>query len=139
MFNLHCHSLLSDGVLLPSELAARFYSLGYKAIAITDHVDHSNIKQTVEAILSFTRAWPANAPIKVLPGIEITHVLPQQFKVLASYARNRGIRIIIAHGQTPVEPVIQGTNRAALESDIDILAHPGQITREEVILAKKKV
>ncbi|MBW1838928.1 MAG: histidinol phosphate phosphatase domain-containing protein, partial [Deltaproteobacteria bacterium] len=36
-----------------------------------------------------------------------------------------------------VEPVAPQSNQKALESDIDILAHPGLITEEEVRLAKK--
>lgn len=116
----------------------RYMAAGYKAIAICDHVDYSNIKNTVEAILSFTRHWPAYAKIKVLPGVELTHLPLEQFKPLAKYARSKGIKIIVAHGQSPAEPVTAGTNRAALEADIDILAHPGMITDEEVLLAKKR-
>ena len=138
MFNLHTHSLLSDGCLLPSELAVRYASKGYKVIAITDHVDYCNIEPTVKAILNFTKHWPKNSPIKVLPGIELTHLPLEQFKPLASYARKQGIKIIIGHGETPAEPVIKGTNRAALEADIDILAHPGKITDSDIKLAKKK-
>ncbi len=139
MYNLHCHSLLSDGVLLPSEIAVRYLSLGYRAIAITDHVDYSNIKSTVESILEFTRHWSKHKlPIDVLPGIELTHLPLSQFAPLAKYARKQGIKIIVAHGQTPVEPVIKGTNLAALNADIDILAHPGLISDEEIRLARKK-
>jgi len=138
MYNLHTHTLLSDGALLPSEVAVRYLSLGYKAIAITDHVDYCNIKSTVAAILNFTRHWPKSSGIKVLPGIELTHLPLEQFKPLSNYARKAGIKIIIAHGETLVEPVIKGTNRAALEADIDILAHPGLISDADVKLAKKK-
>ncbi|MFA5362653.1 MAG: PHP domain-containing protein, partial [Candidatus Omnitrophota bacterium] len=42
MYNLHCHSLLSDGNLLPSEVAVRYLAQGFKTIAITDHADYSN-------------------------------------------------------------------------------------------------
>jgi len=136
--NLHSHSLLSDGVLLPSEVAVRYLSAGYKVIAITDHADYSNIGPVINAILEFTEHWPKDSKIKVLSGIELTHIPPEQFRPLAKYARTKGIRIIIGHGETLVEPVIKGTNRAALEADIDILAHPGLITEEEVKLAKKK-
>ena len=138
MFDLHTHSLLSDGVLLPSEIAVRYSALGYKTIAITDHVDYSNIKANIEAILEFTRNWPADSAIKVLAGIELTHLPLEQFKPLAQYARKKGIKIIIGHGETLAEPVIKGTNRACLEADIDILAHPGLISEEDVKLAKKK-
>lgn len=137
MYNLHTHSLLSDGVLLPSEIAVRYLASGYKVIAITDHVDYSNIESTINAILKFTQHWPKEAKIKVLPGIELTHLPLEQFKPLAKYARQKGIKVIVAHGETLVEPVLKGTNRAALEADIDILAHPGLISDEEVKLATK--
>ncbi|MFA6216071.1 MAG: histidinol phosphate phosphatase domain-containing protein [Candidatus Omnitrophota bacterium] len=137
-FNLHCHSLLSDGVLLPSEVAARYAALGYTIIAITDHADYSNIKSNTKAIVEFCRYWPKNSPIKVLPGVELTHVPVAQFKPLSAYARKNGIKIIVAHGETGVEPVVPGTNKAALEADIDILAHPGLISEADVILARKK-
>lgn len=138
MYDLHTHSLLSDGILLPSEVAVRYLSLGYKVIAITDHVDYSNIDSTIKAIIEFTKHWPKDAKIKVLSGIELTHLPPEQFKPLAKYAREKGIKIIVAHGQTLAEPVLKGTNRAALEADIDILAHPGIISDEDIKLARKK-
>ncbi len=138
MFDLHTHSLLSDGQLLPSEIARRYEEKGYRAIAITDHVDYSNIKLTVSSILEFCRHWPKKNKLKVIPGVELTHLPLGHFKPLARYARQKGIKIIVAHGESPVEPVAKGTNRAALEADIDILAHPGLITVEDVGLAKKK-
>ncbi|MCM8800636.1 MAG: histidinol phosphate phosphatase domain-containing protein [Candidatus Omnitrophica bacterium] len=138
MYNLHCHSLLSDGVLLPSEVAVRYASLGYKIIAITDHADYSNIEFTVQAIMNFCKHWPDDSMIKVLPGIELTHLPLEQFKPLANLARKKGIKVIVAHGETLVEPVIKGTNHAALLADIDILAHPGLIKEQDVRLAKKK-
>lgn len=137
MYNLHCHSLLSDGVLLPSEVAVRYLSLGYKIIAITDHADYSNIETITTSILELTGHWPKSQPIKILPGIELTHLPPEQFQPLAAYARSRGIKIIVAHGETLAEPVINGTNRAALEADIDILAHPGLISAKDATLAGK--
>ena len=139
MYNLHCHSLLSDGALLPSELAVRYADKGYKVIAITDHADYSNIEQVTRGILRFVRKWPRdNCCIRVLPGVELTHLPPQQFRPLVRYARGKGIKIIVGHGETPVEPVIKGTNRAALEAGIDILAHPGLITQDDAALAASK-
>jgi histidinol phosphatase-like PHP family hydrolase len=116
----------------------RYLSCGYDIIAITDHSDYSNIETNVKAILSFVSHWPKNFKIKVSPGIELTHLPLEQFKPLAKYARRKGIKIIVAHGETLVEPVIKGTNQAALEADIDILAHPGLITEKEVKLATQK-
>jgi histidinol phosphatase-like PHP family hydrolase len=138
MYNLHCHSLLSDGVLLPSEIAVRYAALGYKAIAITDHVDYSNIEPVISSILKFVEHWPKDSKIQILSGIELTHVPLEQFQPLAKYARKEGIKVIIGHGETLAEPVIKGSNRAALESEIDILAHPGLISDQDIRLAKKK-
>lgn len=136
MFDLHTHSLLSDGELLPSELARRYEEKGFKAIAVTDHVDLANIKSVVEAIVDFCNNWPRNR-IKVIPGIELTHLPPEQFKKAVDFSRNKGIRLIVAHGETLVEPVLKGTNRAALLTKIDILSHPGLIKEEDVKLAAK--
>ncbi|MCX5698223.1 MAG: histidinol phosphate phosphatase domain-containing protein [Candidatus Omnitrophica bacterium] len=138
MYNLHAHTFLSDGQLLPSEVAVRYQDKGYRAIAITDHADYSNIKQIAKAIVEFCKRWPKDSAIKVLPGVELTHLPPQQFKPLASLARKEGIKIIIAHGETPVEPVVKNTNRLALMADIDILAHPGLISDEDTELAKDR-
>lgn len=138
MYNLHAHTFLSDGVLLPSEVAARYLDKGYKVIAITDHADYSNIKQAARAIVEFCKRWPKNSGIKVLPGIELTHLPPEQFKPLASLARKEGIKIIIAHGETPVEPVARDTNRMSLMADIDILAHPGKISDADTKLAQTR-
>lgn len=116
----------------------RYLACGYKVIAITDHADYSNIETVIKGILEFTRHWPKNAKIKVLPGIELTHIPPEQFKPLAKYARKKGMKIIVGHGESPVEPVIKGSNRAALKADIDILAHPGLISDADIKVAKKK-
>ncbi len=45
---------------------------------------------------------------------------------------------MVVHGETIVEPVIEGTNwRAVNCPEVDILAHPGLITVEEVEVAKE--
>ena len=138
MYNLHAHTFLSDGDLLPSEVAVRYQDKGYKTIAITDHTDYSNIKQIARAIVEFCKHWPKDSAIKVLPGVELTHLPPEQFKPLATLAKKEGIKIIIAHGETPVEPVAKNTNHLALMADINILAHPGLISDEDTMLAKDR-
>jgi putative hydrolase len=45
---------------------------------------------------------------------------------------------VVVHGETIVEPVIEGTNWSAVNCpEVDILAHPGLITVEEVEVAKE--
>jgi putative hydrolase len=136
-YDLHTHSLLSDGELLPSELARRYEANGFEAVAITDHADFSNLEFLCDSIAKFCRMWPKGR-IKVLPGIELTHLPLEQFKPAAAFARKKGMRVIVAHGETLVEPVYPGTARAALEADIDILSHPGSIREEDVIFAARR-
>jgi len=135
MIDLHTHSIFSDGELIPSELVRRAKVAGYRAIAITDHADHSNIDIIIPALLKVCSKLSDAYSIRVLPGIELTHVPPEYIEELAIDARNLGAKIIVVHGETIAEPVISGTNLAALKAPIDILAHPGLLTEVEARLA----
>lgn len=138
MIDLHTHTVFSDGVLIPAELARRAAAKGCTTIAITDHVDQSNLDFVVPRIVKVCAKMEGLSPIRMIPGVELTHVLPGQIKELAIEARSLGARIIIVHGETIVEPVAPGTNLAALNAPIDILAHPGLINEEEARLAANK-
>ena len=137
MIDFHTHTLLSDGALLPSELVRRAYVIGYKGIGLTDHADASNIDFLVPRIVRAAKVL-TSSKIKVVPGIELTHVPPKDLPALVTYARANGIKLILVHGETIVEPVIPGTNTQALECDIDILAHPGLITLKDAKTAARR-
>lgn len=138
MIDLHTHSLLSDGELLPYELVRRAVAIGYSAIAITDHVDTSNIDLVVPRIAKAIKKLKEFVSIEVVPGAEITHAPPKLIPELVKEARALGAKIVVVHGETIVEPVAEGTNRAAIEAGADILAHPGLITTEDILFAKDK-
>ena len=125
--DLHMHSLFSDGELLPSELARRALKLNHEVIAITDHVDWSNVDDI-----------NANWDITVVLGAEVTHAPCESIDGIAARAKELGAKIVVVHGETLNEPVTPGTNRAAVESKhVDILGHPGLITKEEAEIALK--
>lgn len=138
MIDLHTHSLFSDGELIPAELVRRFEAAGYRTLAITDHGDQSNIDLIIPPIAAFCAEVNRLGGIRVIPGIELTHVSPQAIPPLVSKSRELGAKLVVVHGETIVEPVAPGTNRAAIEACADILAHPGLITEEEVLLAKER-
>jgi putative hydrolase len=138
MIDLHTHSFFSDGELIPSELIRRAEAIGYKAIAITDHVDASNIDFIIPKIVQAIRKMREYLSIEALPGAEITHAPPQTIPDLVKEARQLGAKIVVVHGETLVEPVRPGTNRAAIEAGADILAHPGLISEEDLLFAKEK-
>ncbi len=135
MIDLHTHSLFSDGALVPAEHVRRVEILGYKAIAITDHADSSNLDFILPRIIQVARDLNPVTQTRLLPGIELTHVPPPLIQPLAARARKLGATIVVVHGETVAEPVAPGTNRAALDAPIDLLAHPGFITEEEARLA----
>ncbi len=138
MIDLHTHSLFSDGELLPTELWRRAQVKGYRYLAITDHVDASNFEVVFArlrtAALSLNRG---DYPV-IIPGLEFTHLPPALIAPLTAQARALGVPLIVVHGESLAEPVAPGTNRAAIEADVDILAHPGLITIEEAARARER-
>ena len=131
------HSLFSDGELLPSELARRAANLNHEVIAITDHVDYPNVEQ-IPQIQKAIDDINANWNIKVVLGAEVTHVPTESIDGVAKKAKDLGAQIVVVHGETLNEPVIEGTNYAAVNSEyVDILGHPGLITYEEAQIAKE--
>ncbi|MGA2976272.1 MAG: histidinol phosphate phosphatase domain-containing protein [Spirochaetia bacterium] len=135
MIDLHTHTFLSDGDLSPAELVRRAEHAGYRAIGITDHADASNLDDLLSALVQFVRETQPYLKIRIIPGVELTHVPPGQVSGLVRRARQLGARLVILHGESVCEPVALGTNRAGIEAGIDILAHPGLISEEEVRLA----
>ncbi|MBI4335225.1 MAG: histidinol phosphate phosphatase domain-containing protein [Candidatus Omnitrophica bacterium] len=138
MIDFHTHTIFSDGELIPSELVRRAEANGYEAIALTDHVDCSNIDFVLPRIVKAAKQLNKYWKIRVLPGVEISHVPLQEMGRLVRFARKNGAKIIIAHGETTMEPVLPGTNRKAIECGVDIIAHPGHLSEEDARAAAKK-
>ena len=137
--DLHTHTTYSDGVLIPAESARRAMAAGYSGIVITDHADITNIERNITSVLRFKEAHnKLGLNFAVLAGAELTHVHPLQIGELTDYARKLGADIVVVHGEVFIESVTPGTNRAAIEAGVDILAPPGLITEEEMILAAEK-
>ena len=136
MIDLHSHSIFSDGELIPSELARRAEARGLSAIAITDHGDLSNLDFIIPRIVAVAKQLNPVLSIRIIPGIEITHVPPGLIKDTIAKARDLGASIVIVHGETIAEPVAPGTNAAAIAAGADILAHPGLISEEDVMAAR---
>ncbi len=138
LFDFHIHSVFSDGELIPAEIARRCSVLGCNTIAISDHVDNSNVEFVLENLVGACEELGRYADIEILPGVEITHAPLGMMEGLVKDARKLGAKVVIVHGESIAEPVIAGTNlKAAGMPEVDILAHPGLITVEVARLAKE--
>jgi histidinol phosphatase-like PHP family hydrolase len=138
VYDFHTHTFLSDGVLAPIELIRRAHHIGYRVIAITDHVGPGNMEMVLTALIKDCHAASSRWDILALPGVEITHAPKDDIDALAREARAMGAKVVNVHGETIVEPVEPGTNLAAAGSrHVDILAHPGLITADEARTASR--
>lgn len=136
MYDFHTHTFMSDGVLAPVELIRRAVVIGYRVMAITDHVGPGNMELVLKTLIKDCAAASKRWDILALPGVEITHVPKEDIDALAKEAKAMGAKVVNVHGETISEPVEPGTNLAAVSSThVDVLAHPGLITPEEASIA----
>jgi histidinol phosphatase-like PHP family hydrolase len=106
-------------------------------LALTDHVDSANLESAIAAVIRFVDELGDYWDLPIIPGVELTHVPPRKLAPLAQRARALGAKWVVVHGETVVEPVAAGTNRAAMEAGVDLLAHPGLITPEDAEMAAR--
>lgn len=138
VYDFHTHSFLSDGVLSPVELVRMAVVNGYRAIAVTDHVGPGNCVRVLEHVIKECEFCAHYWDIVAIPGVEITHVPARGIAEVARLARDNGAKLVVVHGESISEPVEPGTNLAAVAcGDVDILAHPGILTKEEAELAAR--
>lgn len=64
LFELHSHSIHSDGFLSPSALVERAHRNGVKVLALTDHDTMAGIPEAMSAARKFG--------IRIIPGVEIS-------------------------------------------------------------------
>ena len=136
LYDFHTHTTLSDGVLSPIELIRRCIVNGYSALGITDHTSASTMGRLIREVERDCVLARKHWGFEAYTGVELTHMPATSISELAAQARRLGAAFVVVHGQSPVEPVEPGTNLAAVAcADVDILAHPGEITEEEAHLA----
>ncbi|MEE9150601.1 MAG: histidinol phosphate phosphatase domain-containing protein [Thermoplasmata archaeon] len=101
-YDLHIHSIFSDGELIPAEIAQRCSVLGHTAIAITDHVDNTNMDFILDSLVNSCKELSQHTDVEVLPGIEITHLPPELIAPLARKAKNKGAKVPAYDGESSV-------------------------------------
>ena len=139
LYDFHTHSYHSDGELSPVELIRRAMVNGYAAIGITDHLALGSLERVIKEVAIDCELAQKHWDIMAMPGVELTHLPPESIDEIARNARKLGAKIVVVHGESVAEPVVEGTNLAAVKSSyVDILAHPGLVTDEVASIAADK-
>ena len=138
LYDFHSHTFLSDGVLSPLELIRRAAVRQYAAIAVTDHTGPGSLARIIKEVSKDCKLARLQWGIIAIPGVELTHLPAAAINDVARKAKDLGAWLVVVHGESPVEPVEEGTNLAAVKSRyVDILAHPGHMTLKVAELAAK--
>jgi histidinol phosphatase-like PHP family hydrolase len=135
-FDFHCHTYLTDGETSATEMWRYAHLLRHRVLAVTDHIATEDPTRQLNRLREEAQGWEERGILPII-GVEVTHVPPSKIPDVVRTARRSGAEIVLVHGETIAEEVAPGTNRAALETgEVDILAHPGLLTREEAELAR---
>jgi predicted metal-dependent phosphoesterase TrpH len=102
--DLHAHTLRSDGLLTPAELAAAAGAAGVRLLAITDH-------DTLAGVRELSRSGEIPSGLEVLPGIEINTVVGGD---QAQFAE--GEVHILGHGVDPEDDALEAALAKQRES-----------------------
>ncbi len=138
IIDLHMHSTVSDGTLSLDELTETAIGRGYSVMAFTDHVTSSSYKRIAETIIDWVeRNQDKYEDVVLIPGVEITFASPKEIGMITEYVRSIGTKWVVVHGEASFEKTPLGTNDAAVEHGVNVLAHPSYITDEQVIKSLK--
>lgn len=143
MFDFHIHVNCSGGRdgLLPSEAMRLAKCAGSGAVGDRPgrSLDPAILLPTLKTLVKTCSLY---ADIEAFAGVELVHVPPALLPDAVGQAREQGAALILAHGESIprqlADVVETGTNLAAINAGVDILAHPGLITVEDAQLAAEK-
>ncbi len=136
MFNnpdLHCHSIVSDGLLSPTALVARALTNGVDLLALTDHDEIGGLDEAIVAAkdagmrfvtgVEISVSWGDDQTVHIV-GLNFDHRLPE---LVAGLARVRGGRDARA-GRMAVELAKVGID-GAYEGALKYAGNPALISR----------
>ena len=119
-YDLHTHSVISDGTTRPADIAAEAARIGLEGFALTDHDTIEGWEEAREA--------SERLGIEFLPGIEITTTHEHSSRHLLGYGIDRNFGELFA----ALDAVRQSRNTRARRM-VDLLAKDFSITWETVM------
>ena len=107
---------------------------GFRAVGLIVRADPSTLPILLPTLKTLVKTCSLYAGIEAFAGVELVHVPPALLPDAVGQAREQGAAPILAHGESIprqlADMVETGTNLAAINAGVDILAHPGLITVE---------
>lgn len=131
--DLHCHSIVSDGLLAPAVLVERAQANGVDLLALTDHDEIGGLDEASAAAAAFGLRFVTGVEISVSWGDDQTvHIVGLNFdcrhpELVAGLARVRGGRDIRA-GRMAEELAKVGID-GAYEGALKYVGNPALISR----------
>lgn len=143
MFDFHIHvDCTGEAGLLPTEAIRLARCAGFRAVGLVLRADPSTLALHLPTLVPLVKTCSLYANIEAFAGVELVHVPPALLPESVAEARRLGAALVLVHGESiprkPVESVELGTNFAAIEAGVDILAHPGLITQEDAERAAER-
>ncbi|MES1982826.1 MAG: 3',5'-nucleoside bisphosphate phosphatase [Pseudomonadota bacterium] len=131
-YDLHCHSTVSDGLLLPTELIARAAGRGVKFLALTDHDDVTGLPEAAAAALQHGLQLINGVEVSVSWRSHTLHVVG--LNINPAYAPLvEGLRSIrsgrAARAQMMADSLARSGISGALEGAYRFAGNPGMIGR----------
>ena len=141
MIDLHVHIAVSSIPRtpgLPVGEALRFAALnGYRAVGLILRSSELDMPPLMPLAKDIKRL-SLHANIEAVLGVELVHIPPALLPEAVDNAREAGAGLVLAHGETLLENVEEGTNFAAIMAGVDILAHPGLIDEQAAVCAAER-
>lgn len=124
IYDLHCHSNVSDGALTPAQLVARASGLGVDVLALTDHDGTEGIAEAQAVAQNLPLALRAGVEISVTWGANTLHIvglnidihnspLQNGLSALRDYRRDRAVEIGKRLAKAGIEGAYQGASQYA--------------------------
>lgn len=130
--DLHCHSTVSDGTLLPEVVAQRAHARGVQLWALTDHDEVGGLEQAARAAKALGMAYLHGVEISITFIGKTVHIVglgidPSDTRLIEGLRQTRGGRELRAREMA--QGLAQVGIRGAYEGALKFVGNPDLISR----------
>lgn len=115
---------------------------GFIGVGLVVRADQATLPMLLPTLAVMVKTASLYAGIEAFAGVELVHIPPALLPDAVARARELGAAVVLGHGEgipfSATDTVERGSNLAAIEAGVDILAHPGLITAEDAARAAER-